>query len=80
MSALKNITLTADEALIERARERAKAEGSTLNESFRKWLAEYARPNFDEARYEETMAAIRAEFVGKPFRKYSREEMNERRY
>ena len=36
---MKNITLSADERLIETARERARAEHSTLNDQFRLWLA-----------------------------------------
>ena len=40
---MKNITLSADEGLIEAARERARAEHTTLNEQFRLWLADYAR-------------------------------------
>ena len=38
----KNITLTADGSLIERARERARRERTTLNEAFREWLMRYA--------------------------------------
>jgi hypothetical protein len=40
--AVKNITFSADEDLIERAREVAKAEHKTLNLAFREWLAGYA--------------------------------------
>jgi hypothetical protein len=40
--AVKNITFSADEELIERAREVAKAEHKTLNVAFREWLAGYA--------------------------------------
>ena len=40
---MKNITMTADEALIEAARERARSENTTLIEQFRLWLASYAR-------------------------------------
>jgi hypothetical protein len=40
---MKNITLSADEKLIEAARERARAEHTTLNEQFRRWLADYVR-------------------------------------
>lgn len=40
---MKNITLSADEGLIEAARERARAENTTLNEQFRLWLTNYAR-------------------------------------
>jgi hypothetical protein len=39
---MKNITMSADENLIESARERARSEHTTLNEQFRRWLAEYA--------------------------------------
>jgi hypothetical protein len=38
---MKNITLSADERLIEKARERARAKHTTLNEEFRRWLADY---------------------------------------
>ena len=40
---MKNITLSAEEHLIEQARARAQREQTTLNEEFRRWLAEYAR-------------------------------------
>lgn len=40
---MKNITLSADDKLIEAARERARAEQTTLNEQFRRWLANYVR-------------------------------------
>ena len=42
VSPVKNITLSADEGLIEAARRRAAAERTTLNAEFRMWLAEYA--------------------------------------
>ena len=38
---MKNITLSADEYLIEAARRRATTEGTTLNAQFRRWLADY---------------------------------------
>jgi hypothetical protein len=41
---MKNITLSADEGLIEKARARAAAQQTTLNSLFRNWLAEYAEP------------------------------------
>jgi hypothetical protein len=40
---MKNITLSADEDLIEAARARARAEHTTLNEQFRRWLGEYTQ-------------------------------------
>ena len=35
---MKNVTLSAEEAVIERARERARQEKSSLNQEFRRWL------------------------------------------
>lgn len=73
---MKNITLSAEEGLIEAARERARAEHSTLNEQFRRWLADYAHARERMQRYDEVMAQLRgALVVGK---KLTREEMNER--
>ena len=73
---MKNITLSADEALIEAARERARAENTTLNEQFRRWLADYARAQERMQRYDEVMTELRGKLeVG---RKVSRDEMNER--
>jgi len=39
---MKNVTLSADEKLILRGREKARREGTTLNEAFRGWLQRYA--------------------------------------
>lgn len=74
---MKNITLSADEKLIEAARARARAENTTLNEQFRRWLAEYARR---EQRAAEAMAVIRQlqSYVQTGGRKFSRDELNER--
>jgi hypothetical protein len=76
---MKNITLSADEGLIEAARERARTEHTTLNEQFRRWLKEYARR---EQQADEAMAVIR-ELRGKVRtggRKFTRNDMNERRF
>ena len=40
---MRNITLSADETVIEAALARACAENTTLNDAFRRWLASYAR-------------------------------------
>jgi hypothetical protein len=75
-TAMKNVTLSADEALIEAARQRARADHTTLNEAFRRWLAEYAHQRDRLARYDEVMAKLRGKVrVG---RKLSRDERNER--
>ena len=74
---MKNITLSAEEHLIEAARARARAENTTLNEQFRRWLADYGQRR---KRADAAMQVI-AELRGKlrtGGRKYSRDEMNER--
>jgi hypothetical protein len=72
---MRNITLSADEEMIEAARERARAENTTLNEQFRRWLADYAQQQ-RMRRYEDVMARLRGKVV--VGRKLSRDEMNER--
>ena len=73
---MKNITLSADERLIEAARERARAEHTTLNEQFRRWLADYAQAQQRLQRCDVVMTQLRGQLqVG---RKLGREEMNER--
>ena len=49
---LKNITLSADEQLIQRAREKAATENTTLNASFRQWLRQYTNSFFKNDDYE----------------------------
>ena len=73
---IRNITLSADGGLIEAARKRARAEHTTLNEQFRRWLEDYTR---SEQQAREAMAVVR-ELRGKlrVGRKLSREEVNER--
>ena len=73
---VKNITLSADEALIEAARARAQAEHTTLNEQFRRWLAAYAQTSARMDRYEAVLQQVRGKM--KVGRKLSREAMNER--
>jgi hypothetical protein len=74
---VKNITLSADEHLIEAARERARAERTTLNEQFRRWLADYAcRPGAGD-RAMATVQELR-KYVRTGGRKFTREELNER--
>jgi hypothetical protein len=73
---MKNITLSADERLIEEAREKARAEHTTLNEEFRRWLAGYVNR---ENRADRAMRTIR-ELQGRVVTHgpYTRDEMNER--
>jgi hypothetical protein len=73
---MKNITLSAEESLIDAARARARAEQTTLNEEFRRWLASYAQTRGRMDRYEAVMQDLRGKL--KVGRKLSREAMNER--
>ena len=72
---LKNITFSADEILIREARRQAALQNTTLNELFREWLERYVAQQDAGERFEELMQRLGPRFV----RKYTREEMNERR-
>lgn len=74
---MRNVTLSADERLIDEARERAREQNTTLNDAFREWLLEYS------GRRERVERAMRAIEELRPFvrtggRKFTRDEMNER--
>jgi len=73
---LKNITLSADEALIREARRQAALHNTTLNELFREWLERYIAHQTALAQYQDLMARLSHITAG---RKFTREEMNERR-
>ncbi len=79
---LKNITLSADEALIREARRQAALQNTTLNALFREWLEKYTSEQDADtrrlaaARYAEWMQQLTHVNAG---RKFTREEMNERR-
>ena len=75
---MRNITLSAADALIDRAREKARLQGLSLNDEFRKWLAGYVEePNGQDAvmRFRAAMQALSHVDAGRAF---SRDEMNER--
>ena len=72
---LKNVTLSAEERLIERARKKAAREHRSLNVLFRQWLSRYVdRANSSED-YFALMKRLRHVRAGKHF---SRDELNER--
>jgi hypothetical protein len=73
---MKNITLSADETIIERARRRAALENTSLNELFRGWLARYVAQPGAADRYVKLMEQLRHVQAGDSF---TRDEMNERR-
>lgn len=72
---LKNITLSADEALIREARRQAALHNTTLNELFREWLERYIAHQNALAQYQDLMGRLNHVVAG---RKFTREEMNER--
>jgi hypothetical protein len=74
---LRNITLSADEQLIARAREKAGAVQSTLNAEFRKWLEMYAGTQDDVAvaRFRDVIKQLSGTDPGRSF---TRDEMNQR--
>lgn len=72
---LQNITFSADEEHIRKARERAKARGTTLNEEFRNWLEKYVGRPVSAEDFMKIME--RFEYV-EPGRSFHRDEMNER--
>jgi hypothetical protein len=71
---LKNITLSADELLIARAREEAERQGTTLNAEFRLWLAAFVEQERTASGYQELMARLG---YAQPGRHFTREELNE---
>ncbi|MFO8073012.1 MAG: hypothetical protein R6V85_14160 [Polyangia bacterium] len=72
---MKNITLSAEEELIERSRLRARQEKTTLNAVFRRWLARYALGEDAAASYRDLMKDLSYSSAG---RRFTREELNER--
>lgn len=72
---MKNITLSADEHVIEQARKAAEAQHTTLNSAFREWLKDFAGGDERARQFDEVME--RTSYF-KVNRKYTRDEMNER--
>lgn len=72
---MRNITLSAEAALIEQARLVAQARHKTLNAAFREWLEQYAAQSGGGAAVEALMRRLRHVRSAGP---YTRDEMNER--
>ena len=72
---LKNITLSAEESLIRRAREKTAIEKTTLNAEFRIWLKKYVeRPQ----KAEDFMAIMEQLAEVEAGKSFTRDELNER--
>ena len=72
---MKNITLSADERLIEQARLLAKSQHKTLNAMFREWLEQVAAQTGGVQEFEALMKRLKHVQAG---RRFTRDEMNER--
>ena len=72
---MKNITLSADADLIERARSIARAQHKTFNAVFREWLAQFTASSGEAQSYDALMKRLKHLDAGKHF---NRDEMNER--
>jgi hypothetical protein len=71
---LKNITLSANQELIQLARKKAINQNSTLNAQFRAWLEQYVNNDPKVIDYDLLMEKFDYAQAGKRF---SRDEMNE---
>jgi predicted transcriptional regulator len=72
---MRNLTLSADEDLIERARTIARTKRTTLNAEFREWLAQFAASEGGAKSFDALMNDLDAVNAG---RQFTRDEMNER--
>ncbi len=72
---MKNITLSADEDLIERARMVARAQRKTLNAAFREWLTQFTATPGNVQGYDSLVQRLQHIDAAHHF---SRDEMNER--
>ena len=72
---LKNITLSAEEELIQKARQKAQKERKTLNATFRRWLSQYVNAGLNSSEYKSLMKSLDYASPGKTF---SKDELNER--
>lgn len=72
---MKNITLSADEDLLEEARLVAKSQRKTLNAAFREWLVYYTSRAGSAQAVDSLIRRLRHVNAG---RRFTRDEMNER--
>ena len=72
---IKNITLSAEEKLIQQARKKATSQKSTLNEQFRLWLERYVSAENRTNDYAALMQRLSYANSGPQF---DRDELNER--
>ena len=73
---MRNITLRAEENLIEQARLVAKSQNKTLNTLFREWLEQFTAQAGNVGEYDALMERLRHVKVGR--QRFSRDKMDER--
>ena len=72
---MKNITLSADDELIDQARLVARAQKTSLNDAFREWLVQFTQRSGSTQEFDALMKRLRRV---RPGRRFTRDEMNER--
>jgi len=72
---MKNVTLSAEDQLVEQARRIAHSRHKTLNAEFREWLVAYTSQNGNAESYSSLMSQLSHVNSGG---KYTRDQMNER--
>jgi predicted transcriptional regulator len=72
---MRNVTLSAEDELIDRARLVARQRHTTLNEAFREWLQQFTASSGDVKQFDQLMSRLKPLQAGRHF---TREEMNER--
>lgn len=77
---MRNITLSADEQLIEEARAKAHQKKTTLNAEFRKWLAQYTDHENDAKKRIKAYRQLMSDYanISTDGQQFSRDDMNER--
>ena len=66
---VRNITLSADEDLIRRARQRAEASRTSLNEAFREWLGRYTAGDSAASAHDTLLRQLGGVRTDAPFRR-----------
>jgi predicted transcriptional regulator len=72
---MKNVTFSADEDLIEKARLIARSQRKTLNIAFREWLEQFTASEGHLESYDALMKSLKHVRAGRHF---TRDELNER--
>lgn len=72
---MRNVTLSAEDHLIDRAREVAREQHKTLNEAFREWLTQFTSSKSNVEAFDDLMVRLKDVNAGRHF---TRDELNER--